>query len=181
MSHYKVKAAVNLLDSDVKAILNFWEMTNGQNMTPDVFKEKFKNSEFHLLKDHSSNLRAVARMNFDFKLKIDDQTYTYPEFGGFVAKPRSKGYGTELLVNLIQNLKKRKIEALGFCEKPLRLYYEKCGIQILYDQAKFLREAGENDWVISSDDDILDLTLSPASVQLLQSLNSANLAYLIDD
>ncbi|PSR56462.1 hypothetical protein AHMF7605_24675 [Adhaeribacter arboris] len=178
MSHYKVKAAKHLLDSDIKAILHFWEM---HTLTPDAFREKFKNSEFHLVKDYSSTIRAVARVNFDFKLRINEQLFAYPEFGGFVALPQGKGYGTELLQYLIQNLKKRKLEALGFCEKPLRPYYEKCGIRILYDQAKFLRTAEQNEWIPSSDDDILDLTLSPASWQQLQSLSPANLAYLVED
>ncbi len=181
MSHYKVKAAANLRDSDIKTILEIWELADWEGMNPDAFREKFKNSEFHLLKNQSSGILAVARMNFDFKIQINDQTYAYPEFGGFVASPRGKGYGTELLVNVIQNLKARKMEALGFCEKPLRPYYEKCGIQILYDQAKFLREAEQNEWVPSNDDDILDLTLSSTSLQLLKSLNPENLAFLVED
>lgn len=102
-----------------------------------------------------------------------------PELAGFVAIQKGKGYGANLLHHIVDNLKARQIEALGFCEKALRPFYERCAIPILYNQAQYILEPTNNEWQPGSDDDILNLTLSSKTVALLDSLSANQPGYLI--
>jgi hypothetical protein len=80
---------------------------------------------------------------------------------------------------LITNLKNRNIEALGFCEKENRPFYQKCQIPIMLDQAKQIREPAGEEWLMPDDDDLLDINLSEKNALLLKSLNPAKLGYLL--
>ncbi len=97
-----------------------------------------------------------------------------------MATERRQGYGRALLMTLLGNLGERGIEAVGFCEKPVRGFYEKCGLPILRDGAKHLREYSNGQWLVPADDDILNLTLSESHWQLLGGLNDQCPAYLVE-
>ncbi len=81
---------------------------------------------------------------------------------------KGKGYGKKLLTCIKRNLTKRKIEAIGFCEKEVRPFYEKCGISVLHNKAKYLIEITGDEKVITTDDDILNLSLGNKNFKILQ-------------
>ncbi|WP_175622038.1 hypothetical protein [Chryseobacterium schmidteae] len=143
-----------------------------------MFKEKFKKSEFHFLQI-DENIVSLARINFDFKFKIESKPYQFAEFVGFVSIEKNKGYGTILVEKTMENLREKNIEAIGFCEKDLRLFYEKTSIKILYDKADYFLEFDNNEWIKSTDNDILILNASKKTIDLLQNLEELNPAFLI--
>jgi GNAT superfamily N-acetyltransferase len=174
-----VKRAAELTGPEIESVLHYWEVEEWAGLSEAGFKDKFRHSEFHLLTDPSASLLALSRINFDFRLEIAGTCYGWAEFGGFVATQPGRGYGSALLSALLTDLRSRGIEALGFCEEPVRGFYEKCNIRILYDQARYLRQKCYDFWGIPPDDDILDLTLTEESRQLLASLHPDKLAYLV--
>ncbi|HYH14392.1 MAG TPA: hypothetical protein VD794_04180 [Flavisolibacter sp.] len=178
MQNYQVKKATHLLPNEINLILSTWDVKEWNSLSVTDFRNQFFSSEFHLLLDNSYSIVSFARINFDFKLQIEDQAYSIPEFVGFISVRKGKGYGSMLLENIITNLRARNIEALGFCEKTLRPFYEKCAVPILYNQARFIKEPMNNEWQISDDDDILNLTLSTRTSKLLMSLNDERSAFL---
>jgi hypothetical protein len=175
---YLVKQPAALTPAEIATILQAWEVEAWQHLHPDAFKQAFSTSEFHLLLNDTEHILAMARINFDFKLLIESRVHQIPEFVGFVSVERAKGYGSILLKSIITNLQSRNIQALGFCEKELRPFYEKNGIPLLYGKARFIREFENDEWVVATDDDILNLTLSADTVALLESLNEAKEALL---
>jgi hypothetical protein len=179
MHHYTTKRASELTAAEVESILHHWEVEEWAGLSEAGFKDKFRHSEFHLLTGPTGSLLALARINFDFRLRIAGAEYQWAELVGFVAPQPRRGYGSALLAALRANLQSRSIEALGFCEEPVRPFYEKARVRILYDQARYLREQCHDFWGIPPDDDILDLTLSERSSQLLASLHAGKLAYLV--
>jgi hypothetical protein len=179
MRDYVIKRAPELTAAEIGLILHHWEIEEWVALSEMAFKEKFQHSEFHLLRGESSSLLALARLNFDFRLEIEGVQHQWAEFVGFVAAQPRRGYGSALLAALVASLQSRGIQALGFCEEPVRPFYEKCKVHILYDQARYLREKQYDFWGIPPDDDILDLSLSQASCQLLASLHPGKLAYLV--
>ncbi len=179
MHQYTIRKANELAAPEIGQILQYWEVSEWAGMDEDTFRHAFRDSEFHLLTDERSTLLALARINFDFCLEIAGVRYRFAEFVGFVAAEKRKGYGSELLSAITGNLRSRRIETIGFCESEVRGFYQKCRIYILYDQAKHLREFDQNQWIVPTDDDILDLTLSEESRRLFAALDDRNLAYLV--
>ena len=181
MVNYSVRPPRELSSRDIRIILEYWEIEEWKEMTTEEFNQKFASSEFHLLTDRFSNILCAARINFDFNVKIDDHIYPIAELVGLVAMEKKKGHGGQLMGEIRNHLNTRKIEAIGFCEKQLRPFYEKCNIPMLYGKAKWLREKEGDEWIAPTDDDILNLTLSQAGRERLESLNATRLGYILLD
>jgi hypothetical protein len=179
MVTYQIKRAPELSAGEMGQVLHAWEVHEWMALSVAAFRQRFAQSEFHLLTGPQATLLAVARINFDFCLRIDDRRYAFAELVGLVSTIPRQGHGSHLLGLLTGNLRERNVEALGFCEEPVRGFYRKCNVPMLYGQARFVRERDHGQWVASTDDDILDLTLSRESVALLNSLNGQRLAYLL--
>ena len=177
---YSVKNPGQLSDVEIKTILDNWDVPDWIDMKPDEFRNHFRKSEFHLLTGSLSNMLSIARINFNFKVKIDESEYRIAELVGFVAVEILKGYGKILLDHVIDNLKNRNIEAIGFCKNKNSTYYESCGLKIFYNSVKFLREMRDGKWYTpTEDDDIFSLTLSESTVPLFEKLSHDRPAYLI--
>jgi hypothetical protein len=179
MLTYQIKQAQELSAEEINRVLHAWEVQEWLNLSEVAFKQHFAQSEFHLLTGPENTLLAVARIHFDFCLRIDQRRYAFAELVGLVSLQPRRGYGSHLLGLLTGTLRERQVEALGFCERPLRGFYQQCNVPILYDQARYVRERDHDQWVASTDDDILDLTLSRESAALLNGLNGQRLAYLL--
>lgn len=167
---YTVCTAAHLTEATIRTILQQWNIAAWLALTADEFKEQFRHSEFHWLSDHD-RIISLARVNFNFGIQIGDSILSVAELVGLVAVDKSKGYGSLLLKQLQENLAERDIEALGFCEKELRPFYEHCNVNILYGHAQYLRERHEGSWIVSTDDDILDLTLSLSIHEQIRALS----------
>jgi hypothetical protein len=177
---YAVKNPGQLSDDEIKTILDNWDVLDWNDMKPEEFKNRFRRSEFHLLTDSTSNLLSIARINFNFKVKIDESEYQIAELVGFVAVEILKGYGKILLDRVSDNLKNRNIEAIGFCKNKNSTFYESCGLKIFYNSVKFLREMKDGKWFTpTQDDDIFSLTLSESTIPLFEKLSHDHPAYLI--
>jgi hypothetical protein len=177
---YAVKNPGQLSDAEIKTILDNWDVLDWNEMKPEEFKNRFRRSEFHLLTDSTSNLLSIARINFNFKVKIDESEYQIAELVGFVAVEILKGYGKILLDSVGDNLKNRNIEAIGFCKNKNSTFYESCGLKIFYNSVKFLREMKDGKWFTpTQDDDIFSLTLSESTIPLFEKLSHDHPAYLI--
>ncbi|ASK32564.1 hypothetical protein CEY12_21840 [Chryseobacterium sp. T16E-39] len=174
-----IKKPEELTDQEIEIIIRLWENDAWAGMTPDAFKNLFKDSEFHLLLDIDGKIASVLRLNFDFTLEISGNLYPFVEMGGFASDEKGKGYGTQLLQFSLENSTERKLQIIGFCFSDLRPFYEKCHIEILYDQAKNILEREGNHWIASEDDDILIIHLSEENKTLFKKLDSQNPAYLI--
>ena len=177
---YAVRNPDQLSDAEIKTILDNWDVPDWSDMKPEEFKSRFRKSEFHLLTDSASNLLSIARINFNFKVKIDNHEYKIAELVGFVAVEILKGYGKILLDRVGANLKYRNIEAIGFCKNKNSTFYENCGLRIFYNSVKFIREMKDGKWFTpTEDDDIFSLTLSESTIPLFEKLSHDHLAYLI--
>ena len=179
MNTYLVKKAIDLTDTEIAIILHAWNVNEWMGLSAPTFREMFSESEFHLLLNDQTTILALARINFDFRIKVAGKTYEIPELVGLVSIDKGKGFGSTLLTNMIASLKSKNIEALGFCEQNLRPFYEKTGITLLYNQARFIKELNDQDWIAGTDDDILNLTLSNNMIQLLEGLNEKQPAFLV--
>ncbi len=177
---YTIKNTGQLSDVEIKTILDNWDVPDWNDMKPEEFRSRFTKSEFHLLTDSVSNLLSIARINFNFKVKIDETEYQIAELVGFVAVEILKGYGKILLGYVGDDLKNRKIEAIGFCKNKNSAYYENCGLRIFYNSVQFLREMKDGKWFTpAEDDDIFSLTLSDRTIPLFEKLSHDHPAYLI--
>jgi|SRR5450432_1034867 hypothetical protein len=180
MNNYTIKNSNELSDAEIKIILDSWEVAEWKEMKADEFRQRFEHSEFHLLTDFESNMLSIARINFKFKIKVNETVYQIAELVGFVAVEILRGYGKILLGEIKDNLITRKIEAIGFCRNKYSAFYESSGFKIFYNKVKFLREWKEDQWFTpTEDDDIINLTLAENTFQLFQNLNHENPAYLI--
>lgn len=178
--NYTVKNPGELLETEIKKILETWDVPEWKDMKSEAFRQKFGKSEFHVLTDSGSNLLSIARINFNFKVKIEKSEYQLAELVGFVAVEILKGYGKELLSRVSSNLTDRQIEAIGFCKNKNSTYYESCGLKVFYDTVKHLREMKDGEWFTpTEDDDIFSLTLSESTIPVFEKLSSENPAYLI--
>jgi len=175
---YSIKQAEALSDEEIKLILKSWEVVDWLNLEAPSFKMKFENSEFHFLKN-DDRIVSLARINFDFKLEIQKNIYSFAELVGLVSVEKTKGYGRFLLNKMVKNLKEREIESIGFCKSELRPFYEKNKIQILYGKGIFITEFDNNQWTDSEDDDILIINTSEENINILRSLNEQNKAILM--
>ena len=177
---YSVKKSNELSDDEIKIILENWDVVEWKEMGPDEFRNRFTKSEFHLLTDSLLNILSITRINFNFKVKIDETEHQIAELVGFVTVEVLNGYGKVLLVHLVDNLKNRKIEAIGFCKNKNSAYYESCSLKVFYNTVKFLKEMKDGIWFTpTEDDDIFSLTLSDSSILLFEKLSHNNPAYLI--
>lgn len=70
-----------------------------------------------------------------------------------------------------ENKKNRKVEAIGF--------FENCGISIMLNKAKQLRKSAGDKWIISSDDDLLNISLSPEDCSFIPKLSPEKPGYLL--
>src|ERR1700759_2449065 len=179
---YAVKNPTELSDAEIKTILDSWDEPDWNDMKPEEFRNHFGKSEFHILTDSVPNILSVARINFNFKVKIDEKEYKIAELVGFVTVEILKGYGKELLVYMGDNLRNRQIEVIGFCKNKNSTYYESSGLKIFYNIVKFLRELKNGEWFTpTEDDDIFSLTLLESTIPLFEKLSHDHPAYLIFD
>jgi hypothetical protein len=177
---YVVKNPGQLSDGEIKTILDSWDVFDWNDMKPGEFRNRFGKSEFHLLTDPVSNILSIARVNFNFKVKIEETEYQIAELVGFVAVEVLQGYGKVLLGHVGGNLKNRNIEAIGFCKNKNSTYYESCGLKIFYNSVRYIREMKDGNWFTpTEDDDIFSLTLSERTISLFEKLNHDNPAYLL--
>lgn len=181
MPEHLIKQPADLTSMEIKTILACWEIEPWTGIEDKDFVQKYRHSEFHFLMGERAAILCVARMNFDFRLKISHQIYPFAELVGFVSVAERQGNGKLFLHHIRDNMENRKIEALGFCEKPVRGFYEKCQVPVLYDQAKHLREIPNDPFSVPADDDIFSLTLSGPHFGLLNSLHVNNLAWLLPE
>ncbi|WP_152620302.1 hypothetical protein [Pedobacter lusitanus] len=166
--------------SEIKMILKHWAVEEWINFTVAEFNERFCDSEFHLLSDDKFNILCVTRINFDFKIELDNTVYELPELVGLVAMEKMKGYARQLIGHIVHNLSSRAIACIGFCEAELRPFYEKCSVPILYDQAKYLKEKPvSEEFEPNTDDDILDINLPAHLRDLLAGLNAGHTGYIL--
>ncbi|MBD2753845.1 GNAT family N-acetyltransferase [Spirosoma validum] len=176
---YTIKRVDNLSELEIATILKHWDIDEWKALPINAFRQLFKQSEFHLLTDTDAAIRCLARINFDFTISIDNELYTIAELVGLVATAPGKGYGRNLLSLIQENVKSRNINLISFCEAANRGFYQKCGILILLNKAKHLREPDKDEWLVPADDDILAINLSERNVNLLNSLNPEKLGYLV--
>lgn len=176
---YTIKETSRLSLKEINTILTYWDVPEWKNMSSEKFRSVFSQSEFHLLKGPDSKLLCAARINFRFKIEIQQTIYNIAELVGLVAIEKGKGYGKRLLANMQQNLTKRNIEVIGFCEKPVRPFYKKCSIPLLYNKAKYLIEMNGDKKTISSDDDILNISLHPGTLKVVKGLNKKTTGLLL--
>jgi hypothetical protein len=180
LNTYTIKRSADLLDTEIQTILDSWDVDEWKAMGSGAFRKRFEKSEFHLLFDPGNKMLSVARINFEFKVRMDELNYQMAELVGFLAIEILKGYGKILLGHLSENLKNRKIEAIGFCRNKYSLYYESSGFTIFYNKVKFLREKKNDEWFTpTEDDDIINLSLTENTIQLFEKLNDDSPAYLI--
>ena len=90
---HTVKNPGQLSDAEIKTILDNWNVPDWNDMKPEEFRNHFRKSEFHLLTDPVSNLLSIARINFNFRVKIEESEYQIAELVGFVTVEILKGYG----------------------------------------------------------------------------------------
>ncbi|WP_306349601.1 GNAT family N-acetyltransferase [Flavobacterium sp. '19STA2R22 D10 B1'] len=182
MNTYSVKTTTELTAAEIVIMINLWEVKEWMGYDEDTFKAEFSQSEFHLLYNPQKELVSLARIFHTLPITIEGIKYQFPEFVGFVSAQQKKGYGSELMGKIVNNLKSRNIEALGFCTQELRPFYEKVNIPILYDKARALRELDDRGiWVfIDDDDDILDLTLSKKSIKVLNNLGDSVYGFIAE-
>jgi len=180
MAIYQIKTPAMLSESEIKTILQHWEIEQWLQFTSDEFRERFSDAEFHLLADQHSNILCVTRINLDFKIEINNRVCKLSELVGLVAIEKMKGHAKRLISEITGNLKNRGVECIGFCEKRLRPFYEKCGVSILYDQARYLEEKPfSEEFEPHTDDDILDINLSDSTRDLLLAINDKNTGYIV--
>jgi|SRR6218665_3568625 len=177
MIEYFVKSASNLSKEEIQTIAKHLDMNH---ISIIEFRETFSSSDFHLLKDNDT-LLSFARINYDFILEIDNKHYNFAEFVGFLSIVKRTGNGSKLLMKIIENLKKNDVECIGFCEMPLRSFYEINAIEILYDKASFIKEYVDGEWLSTADDDILSINLSYKNKILLSQLSISKPAFFIEN
>lgn len=166
---------------EIKTILACWEIEPWTGIEDKDFIQKYRHSEFHFLMGENGAILCVARLNFDFRLKMNHMIYPFAELVGFVSIEERRGNGKAFLHHIRANMERRGIEALGFCEKPARGFYEKCEAPIFYDRAKHVREIPNDPFSVPADDDIFSVTLSASNIKLFQDLNVDNLAWLLPE
>ncbi len=179
MNDYLIKKPPELSETEISTILESWDIEDWKGMEVSDFRKRFEKSEFHLLKE-GEKLLAVARINFHFKVQINDVVYPIAELVGFVATEILRGYGKELLAHVKENLTYRKIESIGFCRNKYSPFYESCGFKIFYYKVKHLRERRDNQWYVPvEDDDIVSITLTTDGLQRFEAISDQNPAYLL--
>lgn len=179
MQDYLVKNAAWLSESEIQTILKSWDVEDWKQLTPDQFRERFEYSEFHILNGKASQMLSVARINFKFRVGIDEKEYEIAELVGFVTIEILKGYGKVLLRQMADNLQERNVEAIGFCRKRTSPYYESAGFKVLRDKVKHLREKKEDAWYTPKEDhDIVALRLTDQTLTLLENISDERPAYL---
>lgn len=178
--NYQIKKPDELTDHDTRYILNLWEVAEWNSLNSSDFRNLFKDSEFHLLLDPENEILAVIRLNLNFTLEISGKPYSFGEAVGLVSAQEKKGYGSKLVQYFKENMIQRNIECIGFCATDLRPFYRLCGIDILENKGKAIKENTGNGWVTSDDDDILIFNISGITQTLLIELGPGKNAYLTD-
>ncbi len=180
MHNHLIKKPDELSESEIQVILTNWDVEEWKELSPEAFRKRFEESEFHLLNGEDSRLLSVARINFKFKVSIDESVYDIAELVGFITVEVLQGYGKILLGLISDNLKGRNIEAIGFCRRRTAPYYESAGFKVLRDKVKHLREKNGDDWLTpKEDDDIIALTLTTDRIELFENISDERPAYLL--
>jgi len=168
---YLIKAAKELRDPEISTILNYWGIEEWKHFDPGTFKEKFKESEFHLLCSDHSDLLSVGRINFKFSINLDGESWPFAELVGLVSIVKQKGFARKLLKEIQGNLHSRQIQSIGFSATDLREFYRKWGIGILPGKAKDLFEKSGDNLIESEDDDILLINVNGNHLAALNMLS----------
>ena len=148
-------------------------------MEPSEFKSRFRDSEIHFLKDGGGSILCLARISFNFMLKISGTDYYFTEFAGLVSSQKHKGFGLMLIERIIENMKQRDLDAIGFSDKKIRSFYDKSKAGLIQDTAGFIFQQSDGELVRSSLDDIIVVNLKESNYKLLAELGEHNIAILI--
>lgn len=173
-----VKKTNQITEVERSKILNAWSIEEWKDLTDKEFSEIFKTSEWHLLYDDEVFV-AVVRVNTKFSFNIGENEYNVSEMVGLAALEKGKGYGKEIVLRLIESLKDRNIECIGFCYEHNRGFYEKCGVEVLTGLAKFFLEKHGDECVLSDDDDVINVTLTEKLRSEIFKLSYESPAYIV--
>ena len=179
MPFYNIKPVEDLTNLEILIILDLWNIDAWKFMEPSEFKSRFRESEIHFLKDEKDNILCIARISFNFILKISGADYYYTEFAGLASAQKHRGFGLILIEYIIENMQQRNLDSVGFCDKKLRPFYEKSGATLIHDAAGFIFQQADGELVKSSLDDIIVVNLRDSHFQQLAGLNEQNIAILI--
>ncbi|MET0461759.1 MAG: hypothetical protein ABW007_01340 [Chitinophagaceae bacterium] len=179
MGNYTVKSVDQLADLEIDVILVNWNVKEWLPMNASMFRKTFRQSVFHFLSDPNGNILSLARVNNDFPLQIQDKIYQFAEFVGFVSVEKQKGHGSSLLQEISREAKRQGTQLIGFCERQLRTFYTRNGMDLLTGKARSIFEQTNGEWTPSTDDDIIVLNLSEQNRKLLNGLGEQCRAYFI--
>ena len=179
MPFYNIKSVGDLTNLEILLILDLWNIDSWKFMEPSEFKSRFRESEIHFLKDELGSILCLARISFNFKLKISGTDYYFTEFAGLVSSQKHKGFGLMLIERIIENMKQRDLDSIGFSDKKLRPFYGKSGVALIHDAAGFIFQQSDGELVKSSLDDIIVVNLRDSHYRQLVGLDGQNFAIMI--
>src|SRR5690349_10234379 len=73
---YVIKSPAELQLSEIDLITEAWQIPEFKSLSNDEFIQRFNRSEFHLFYVENE-LVAVARINFDFNLEIEERKHNF--------------------------------------------------------------------------------------------------------
>jgi len=179
MPFYNIKPVGDLTNLEILIILDLWNIDAWKFMEPSEFKSRFRESEIHFLKDEKDSILCIARISFNFTLKISGADYYFTEFAGLASAQKHKGFGLMLIEHIIENMLERNLDSIGFCDKKLRPFYDKSGVALIQDAAGFIFQQSDGELVKSSLDDIIVVNLRDSHYKQLAALDEQNFAILI--
>ena len=179
MSRYIIKKGIDLSAGEIDVILRAWDVPEFENLGLSEFADRFASSEFHLLIDEQHIILSLCRLNTGFRLRIKGVDWQPAEFVGLVSIVLQHGYATTLIEQILENVRERNLSVIGFCESPLRKFYDKAGIAYLPGKARFILEHSGEGWTVCADDDILLLHVNKEFISVLSALDEQHPAYFI--
>lgn len=92
-------------------------------------RKKFENDVFFILINSKKEILSTARLR-PVEVKFMDKKYKILGIADMVSPVKKKGYGKKIVKAMIKYAKSKNIEAVGFCHKKNKEFYEKCGLEM---------------------------------------------------
>jgi len=99
----------------------------GEN-TKDFKKYELESTFFFLKESHQ--IKAFGMLK-PVTITYQEQSFHILGIGNIIAREKGKGWGKTLMTNIKDYLEQESRIGLGFCDKPVVGFYQKCGYDIV--------------------------------------------------
>lgn len=154
MSFVESKLGKDLTKEEIKVINKYKAQEFGTKPLDEEDNSKYRKHVFFFVKSEKGKIVSFGRLA-RFIMEFKSRKYNIYGICTIVSVIKKKGFGKKLIKAMKEFVLQTDKTCIGFCDPNLSLFYKKCGLSILPQQARRFVKGGDSIKADSCRDDVI--------------------------